>query len=125
MDSRCVSDTVYICKKTPVSVGFYCLDGCNFERWLKILWVEGTSGRKNGIGNSNGSVPKNKPLTALLTARRRGQNSGSQWAARALTTREKASYLVDPASSYMLVSKIKPCMSKYKRTYIVKLQMAH
>ena len=23
--------------------------------------------------------------------------------------------LVDPASSYMLVSKIKPCMSKYKR----------
>ena len=39
--------------------------------------------------------------------------------------RRKASYLVDPASSYMLVSKIKPCMSKYKRTYIVKLQMAH
>ena len=24
------------------------------------------------------------------------------------------SYLVDPASSHMLVSKIKPCMSKYK-----------
>ena len=24
-------------------------------------------------------------------------------------------YLVDPASSHMLVSKIKPCMSKYKR----------
>ena len=24
------------------------------------------------------------------------------------------SYLVDPASSYMLVSKIKPCMSKYR-----------
>ena len=23
-------------------------------------------------------------------------------------------YLVDPASSHMLVSKIKPCMSKYK-----------
>ena len=27
------------------------------------------------------------------------------------------SYLVDPASSHMLVSKIKPCMSKYKRIY--------
>ena len=27
------------------------------------------------------------------------------------------SYLVDPASSHMLVSKIKPCMSKYKRLY--------
>jgi hypothetical protein len=27
----------------------------------------------------------------------------------------KDSYLVDPASSHMLVSKIKPCMSKYKQ----------
>ena len=26
----------------------------------------------------------------------------------------QVSYLVDPASSHMLVSKIKPCMSKYK-----------
>jgi hypothetical protein len=26
-------------------------------------------------------------------------------------------YLVDPASSHMLVSNIKPCMSKYKRLY--------
>jgi len=25
----------------------------------------------------------------------------------------------------MLVSKIKPCMSKYKQTYTVKLRMAH
>ena len=29
----------------------------------------------------------------------------------------QGSYLVDPASSHMLVSKIKPCMSKYKRLY--------
>jgi hypothetical protein len=28
----------------------------------------------------------------------------------------QGSYLVDPASSHMLVSKIKPCMSKYKQT---------
>ena len=34
-------------------------------------------------------------------------------------------YLVDPASSHMLVSKIKPCMSKYKLLYTVKLRMAH
>ncbi|WLF78741.1 hypothetical protein PVL30_002489 [Lodderomyces elongisporus] len=27
------------------------------------------------------------------------------------------SYSVDPASSHMLVSKIKPCMSKYKQLY--------
>ena len=26
-------------------------------------------------------------------------------------------YLVDPASSHMLVSKVKPCMSKYKLLY--------
>ena len=32
--------------------------------------------------------------------------------------------LVDPASSHTLVSKIKPCMSKYKQ-YTVKLRMAH
>ena len=31
--------------------------------------------------------------------------------------RGRDSYLVDPASSHMLVSKIKPCMSKYKHLY--------
>ena len=36
-----------------------------------------------------------------------------------------SSYLVDPASSHMLVSKIKPCMSKYKQLYTVKLRTAH
>ena len=35
------------------------------------------------------------------------------------------SNLVDSASSHTLVSKIKPCMSKYKRLYTVKLRMAH
>ena len=34
------------------------------------------------------------------------------------------SYLVDPASSHMLVSKIKPCMSKYE-CHTVKLRTAH
>ena len=32
-------------------------------------------------------------------------------------TRIQDSYLVDSASSHMLVSKIKPCMSKYKQLY--------
>jgi hypothetical protein len=41
------------------------------------------------------------------------------------SVRRKGSYLVDPASSHMLVSKIKPCMSKYKLLYTVKLRMAH
>ena len=34
-----------------------------------------------------------------------------------LATSLQGSYLVDPASSHMLVSKIKPCMSKYKQLY--------
>ena len=32
-------------------------------------------------------------------------------------TKTNSSYLVDPASSHMLVLKIKPCMSKYKHLY--------
>ena len=35
------------------------------------------------------------------------------------------SNLVDPASSHTLVSKIKPCMCKYKQFYTVKLRTAH
>jgi hypothetical protein len=37
----------------------------------------------------------------------------------------KGCYLVDPASSHMLVSKIKPCMCKYELIQTVKLRMAH
>jgi hypothetical protein len=37
---------------------------------------------------------------------------GGEWPYRA-----HDSYLVDSASSHMLVSKIKPCMSKYKQLY--------
>ena len=38
---------------------------------------------------------------------------------------DDGSYLVDPASSHMLVSKIKPCTSKYILVCKVKLRMAH
>ena len=44
------------------------------------------------------------------------------WAVRGVM---KDSYLVDPASSHMLVSKIKPCMCKYELIQTVKLRMAH
>ena len=37
----------------------------------------------------------------------------------------KECYLVDPASSHMLVSKIKPCTCKYELIQTVKLRMAH
>jgi hypothetical protein len=93
------------------------------------LLVEGTSGWPLGIGIAQALIPRNIPLTALMSALLRGMCSrGTGWPQgynRQSDPGRKASYLVDPASSYMLVSKIKPCMSKYKRTYIVKLQMAH
>ncbi len=41
------------------------------------------------------------------------------------TNTQNGGYLVDPASSHMLVSKIKPCMSKYKLVYTARLRMAH
>jgi hypothetical protein len=47
------------------------------------------------------------PVTKSLPPRRRGGRP----------TPAYDSYLVDSASSHMLVSKIKPCMSKYKQLY--------
>ncbi len=51
-----------------------------------------------------------------------GRNAG--WG-RAALGGGLSDYLVDPASSHMLVSKIKPCMCKYKLFCTVKLRMAH
>lgn len=45
--------------------------------------------------------------------------------APAARTSSRVCYLVDPASSHMLVSKIKPCMCKYEQIQTVKLRMAH
>ena len=48
----------------------------------------------------------------------RGEGQGARegfFSLLPVSSREREdSYLVDPASSHMLVSKIKPCMSKYK-----------
>ncbi|KAJ6848981.1 hornerin-like [Iris pallida] len=44
---------------------------------------------------------------------------------RAEPASTRTCYLVDPASSHMLVSKIKPCMCKYEQVQTVKLRMAH
>ena len=46
---------------------------------------------------------------------RSSASCGVASSARGVATTE--GYLVDPASSHMLVSKIKPCMSKYKPVY--------
>jgi hypothetical protein len=57
--------------------------------------------------------------------RRETASTTGRAAARERRADVKRSYLVDPASSHMLVSKIKPCMSKYKQVCTVKLRMAH
>ena len=50
-------------------------------------------------------------LTKKLTCR---TSEAAEWFPRPGLFFFSASYLVDPASSHMLVSKIKPCMSKYQ-----------
>ena len=69
-------------------------------------------------------------VQALWETLRRPSGAGTHRASFAAAFMRPAvgpqgSYLVDPASSHMLVSKIKPCMSKYKLLYTVKLRMAH
>ncbi len=51
------------------------------------------------------------PLTKLHVRVRPGRDPSTPVAGH------EDSYLVDSASSHMLVSKIKPCMSKYKQLY--------
>jgi hypothetical protein len=85
-----------------------------------------------GIQKGKADAPSGEPGDTLAGASRRGAR-GRLTASRLPVTRElyrpetsggrpfhpKAhdSYLVDSASSHMLVSKIKPCMSKYKQLY--------
>ena len=89
---------------------------------------------REGLGDSTGPQRpgRREPAGAVRRLRRekvseariRGSEPQSQdatrWPGRAtadtrlVRARAEGSYLVDPASSHMLVSKIKPCMSKYK-----------
>ena len=62
-----------------------------------------------GCGRSTTPAAACKPVWAPQGAWRRTRPQGGRTAI--------ISYLVDPASSHMLVSKIKPCMSKYKPLY--------
>ena len=70
----------------PIVVSFGCRLGLSVER--ETRWP---------------SVPVVDPSIALVGCRRWTRLYGAH-----------GSYLVDPASSHMLVSKIKPCMSKHK-----------
>ena len=59
---------------------------------------------------------------ALCRIRRQLEGINASWCSKADGTN---SNLVDPASSHTLVSKIKPCMCKYKQFSTVKLRTAH
>jgi hypothetical protein len=53
-------------------------------------------------------VMPSKSIAGIVSFRPAANSSVQSW------SQSNVSYLVDPASSHMLVSKIKPCMSKYK-----------
>ena len=55
-----------------------------------------------------------RPLSPSLFRERRGGGEARARSTRDPRSRERERNLVDPASSHMLVSKIKPCMSKYE-----------
>ena len=85
---------------------------CTADRLLRNL--VGAIGRPGGVGwlrppapDGRGRLGAPLPVTVLLLSNRQlpGLRLGLQ-----------DSYLVDSASSHMLVSKIKPCMSKYKQS---------
>ena len=62
-------------------------------------------------------------MSDLVSISREGVSSSQQAVILGVCPKE-GSNLVDYASSHTLVSKIKPCMSKYKY-YTAKLRMAH
>lgn len=90
-------------------------DNCSCSRMWKIKRTWGGL----GLRLLQSSPSMRMTLATPLTAGRRGpwHRCGSEV--------EKECYLVDPASSHMLVSKIKPCMCKYELIQTVKLRMAH
>ena len=65
-----------------------------------------------GVATHRGEI--NIRVLAIRGADEREVSVGHPSDCQALHSVAAASYLVDPASSHMLVSKIKPCMSKYK-----------
>ena len=59
-------------------------------------------------------LPASQPRLQQLSGRVGGSSRSRKGRKKEEKSFLQGSYLVDPASSHMLVSKIKPCMSKYK-----------
>lgn len=119
--SVCLCDVehiyIYICETTTTNKREY-IGVCCWLGWLGWLGVWGTGHRRPPPSQTKRAKPSqathtkwNSTLCHIHCVCVQRTNNGG--------------YLVDPASSHMLVSKIKPCMSKYKLVYTARLRMAH
>lgn len=97
-------------------------------------WWHGDRGARSSSGIryaarlTGGPRPPSVPLERCVPRSNAARLPGSSRPPSGGATRSRrprGSYLVDPASSHMLVSKIKPCMCKYELIQTVKLRMAH
>ena len=102
-------------------------DGRLFCTWLvaNLLLAIGMTSTWPLVPLSHVSGPIRESRCASSVPRSRAESVESEHTARGAACVTEDSYLVDPASSHMLVSKIKPCMCKYKLSCTVKLRMAH
>ena len=98
---------------------FYMLS--SFEKVVSTVRCERFSVQQPENTNTDGKlalltrVPPHPTLGTLARSRYADCGPGPDVFGRSTGTNSRSdSYLVDPASSHMLVSKIKPCMSKYK-----------
>ena len=66
------------------------------------------------VGSVSLISDQSQPIAPLVAAKQY-QVTQQLLLPSAAAVAEAHCYLVDPASSHMLVSKIKPCMSKYKQ----------
>ena len=75
---------------------------CRWDcRWKRLRWLDSATspGRHPAVGRPEGRPRRVRRLDGVGLG----------------PARSVVGYLVDPASSHMLVSKTKPCMCKYKR----------
>lgn len=117
-----VSILTFICKGILTSVRIVCIKEGHFEQFIVEELV------RQGIPRR--LIWCFEPLIGFKTIKHENYDRFGDWSAdwEGISVSFQLvnnSYLVDPASSDMLVSKIKPCMSKNKRTYSVNLRMAH
>ena len=99
------------------------LGGVPGRDWIsQALMQQSPLSRRRLFGGADaGAEPWYKTIAKLMQGRNRNSTHTIAnlvlvlfFGARRLSN---SSYLVDPASSHMLVLKIKPCMSKYKHLY--------